>query len=101
MGDYDIDGICATYLLYQGLLRCGAAVDYQIPERIRDGYGVNRSMIEKAAADGVDTILTCDNGISAFEQVRLAKELGMTVIVTDHHEIPLDEAGRLEHVRAL
>lgn len=94
VGDYDIDGICATYLLYQGLLRCGASVDYQIPERIRDGYGVNRSMIEKAAADGVDTILTCDNGISAFEQVRLAKELGMTVIVTDHHEIPLDEAGQ-------
>lgn len=88
VGDYDIDGICSTYLLYRGLGRCGARVDYQIPERIRDGYGINESIIRQASADGIDTIITCDNGIAATEQIRLAKELGMTVIVTDHHEVP-------------
>ena len=93
VGDYDIDGVCATYLLYRGLTRCGAAVDYQIPERIRDGYGINESIIRKAKEDGIDTIVTCDNGIAALEQVRLAKELGMTVIVTDHHEVVRDEDG--------
>ena len=67
-------------------MRCGH-VDYQIPERIRDGYGINESIIRKAKEDGIDTIVTCDNGIAALEQVRLAKELGMTVIVTDHHEV--------------
>lgn len=87
VGDYDIDGVCSTYLLYKGLTRCGGHVDYQIPERIRDGYGINESIIRKAKADGIDTIVTCDNGIAALEQVRLAKELGMTVIVTDHHEV--------------
>lgn len=93
VGDYDIDGICSTYLLYRGLERCGARVDYQIPERIRDGYGINESIIRQAAADGIDTIITCDNGIAAAEQIRLAKELGMTVIVTDHHEVPPDGDG--------
>ena len=93
VGDYDIDGVCSTYLLYRGLTRCGAAVDYQIPERIRDGYGINESTIRKAKEDGIDTIVTCDNGIAALEQVRLAKELGMTVIVTDHHEVVRDEDG--------
>lgn len=93
VGDYDIDGVCSTYLLYRGLTRCGAAVDYQIPERIRDGYGINESIIRKAKEDGIDTIVTCDNGIAALEQVRLAKELGMTVIVTDHHEVVRDENG--------
>lgn len=93
VGDYDIDGVCSTYLLYRGLTRCGAAVDYQIPERIRDGYGINESIICKAKEDGIDTIVTCDNGIAALEQVRLAKELGMTVIVTDHHEVVRDEDG--------
>ena len=93
VGDYDIDGVCSTYLLYRGLTRCGAAVDYQIPERIRDGYGINESIIRKAKEDGIDTIVTCDNGIAALEQVRLAKELGMTVIVTDHHEVVRDEDG--------
>lgn len=93
VGDYDIDGVCSTYLLYRGLTRCGAAVDYQIPERIRDGYGINESIIRKAKEDGIDTIITCDNGIAALEQVRLAKELGMTVIVTDHHEVVRDEDG--------
>ena len=93
VGDYDIDGVCSTYLLYRGLTRCGAAVDYQIPERIRDGYGINESIIRKAKEDGIDTIVTCDNGIAALDQVRLAKELGMTVIVTDHHEVVRDEDG--------
>ncbi|WP_373242342.1 single-stranded-DNA-specific exonuclease RecJ [Lacrimispora indolis] len=93
VGDYDIDGVCSTYLLYRGLTRCGAVVDYQIPERIRDGYGINESIIRKAKKDGIDTIVTCDNGIAALEQVRLAKELGMTVIVTDHHEVVRDEDG--------
>lgn len=94
VGDYDIDGICSTYLLYRGLVRCGARVDYQIPERIRDGYGINESIIRQASADGIDTILTCDNGIAATEQIRLARELGMQVIVTDHHEVPVDPEGK-------
>ena len=93
VGDYDIDGVCSTYLLYLGLSRCGGHVDYQIPERIRDGYGINESIIRKAKEDGIDTIVTCDNGIAALEQVRLAKELGMTVIVTDHHEVVRAEDG--------
>lgn len=93
VGDYDIDGICSTYLLDRGLLRCGAKVDYQIPERMKDGYGINEAIIRKAAEDGIDTILTCDNGIAAREQIALAKALGMTVIITDHHEVPYDEQG--------
>ena len=93
VGDYDIDVVCSTYLLYRGLARCGGQVDYQIPERIRDGYGINESIIQKAKEDGIDTIVTCDNGIAALEQIRLAKELGMTVIVTDHHEVVRAEDG--------
>lgn len=87
VGDYDIDGVCSTYLLYKGLCRIGADADYEIPDRIKDGYGINESIIQAAAADGIDTILTCDNGIAAVDQIRLAKELGMTVLVTDHHDI--------------
>lgn len=93
VGDYDIDGVCSTYLLYQGIKRCGGRVDYQIPERIRDGYGINENIIRKASEDGIDMIITCDNGIAAVEQIRLAKELGMTVVVTDHHEVFRDEQG--------
>lgn len=93
VGDYDIDGICSTYLLYQGLGRCGAKADYQIPERIRDGYGINESIIQRAYDDGIDTIITCDNGIAAMDQIRMAKDMGMTVIITDHHEVPFDENG--------
>lgn len=93
VGDYDIDGICATYLLYQGIRRCGGRVDYQIPERIKDGYGINESIIRRAGGEGIDTLITCDNGIAALEQIRMAKELGMTVLVTDHHEVPLGEGG--------
>lgn len=87
VGDYDIDGVCSTYLLYKGLTRAGAVVDYEIPDRVKDGYGINESIIRQADKDGVDTVLTCDNGISAINQISLAKELGMTVIITDHHEI--------------
>lgn len=95
VGDYDIDGVCSVYLLYQGLKRVGAAVDYEIPDRILDGYGINESIISAAAEDGIDTILTCDNGIAAIQPIQLAKELGMTVIVTDHHEIREEDGKEL------
>ncbi len=88
IGDYDIDGIFATYILYDGLRACGADVDYALPHRINDGYGLNEKMVRDAAGD-CDTILTCDNGIAAASEIDLAKTLGMTVIVTDHHDIPL------------
>ena len=90
IGDYDIDGVCATYILTECLERCGASVEAVIPHRIRDGYGLNEKLIEEAGADGVDTILTCDNGIAALPQIAFAKELGITVIVTDHHEVPYE-----------
>ncbi|MBP3926750.1 MAG: DHH family phosphoesterase, partial [Clostridium sp.] len=122
IGDYDIDGVCSTYLLLTGLRRAAAAVwenskagaecgrmavpsaaeagnewniDYEIPDRIKDGYGINESLIRQAAEDGVDTIITCDNGISASKEIALARELGMTVIVTDHHEVPVGEDGQI------
>lgn len=105
IGDYDIDGVCSTYLLLKGLLRSSEAIrgqdyvpeqiDYEIPDRIRDGYGINEAIIRQAAQDGVDTIITCDNGIAAANEIRLAKELGMTVIVTDHHEVPFGEEGQI------
>lgn len=91
VGDYDVDGISATFILYTGLLKCGAKVDYEIPDRIKDGYGINDSIIKAAYDDKVDTILTCDNGIAAFDQIAMAKDMGMTVIITDHHEIPTKE----------
>lgn len=91
VGDYDIDGVCSTYLLYRALKRIGAVADYEIPDRIKDGYGINESIIQAAAEDGIDTILTCDNGIAAVEQIRLAKELGLTVLITDHHDIMQEE----------
>ncbi len=91
IGDYDIDGVMSTYILYQSLLGLGARADYTIPHRILDGYGINEHLIEAAREDGVDTIVTCDNGIAAADQIRRAKEMGMTVIVTDHHEVPFVE----------
>ena len=90
IGDYDIDGICSTYILLEGLGACGAVVDAAIPHRIHDGYGINENMIDEAHEAGIDTIVTCDNGIAAKEQIAHAKELGMTVIVTDHHEVPYE-----------
>lgn len=91
IGDYDADGICSSYILLKGLSTCLANVDTVIPHRVRDGYGLNDSLIEEAHGEGVDTIVTCDNGIAAASQISHAKELGMTVIVTDHHEIPYEE----------
>lgn len=88
IGDYDADGVFSTYILYDVLSRLGALADYRIPERVRDGYGINERLVREAAADGISLIITCDNGISAADQVALAYELGMRVIVTDHHEIP-------------
>ena len=91
IGDYDIDGVNATYILMEGLERLGAYVDSDIPDRIGDGYGLNRHLIDRAYDAGIDTIITCDNGIAAANEIAYGKELGMTIIVTDHHEIPFDE----------
>ena len=91
IGDYDIDGVNATYIFMKALMRLGANVSVKIPERIADGYGLNVHLIDQAYAEGVDTILTCDNGISALEEIKHAKELGMTLLVTDHHEVPFEE----------
>lgn len=91
IGDYDIDGINATYILMEGLSSFGAKVSIDIPDRMKDGYGLNQNLIDRAAEDHVDTIITCDNGIAAREEIAYAKRLGMTVIVTDHHEIPFEE----------
>lgn len=91
IGDYDVDGICSSYLLKKGILSLGGRVDVVIPHRMKDGYGLNESLIEEAFGDGVDTIITCDNGIAAAPQIKLAKEKGMTVVVTDHHEVPYEE----------
>ncbi len=87
IGDYDIDGVCASYILLKGLSALGAAVDTDIPDRIKDGYGLNRELVDRALLAGIDTILTCDNGIAAIAEIAYAKEKGMTVLVTDHHEI--------------
>lgn len=98
IGDYDIDGVMSTYILYRGLEGLMARVDYVIPNRMTDGYGLNEHLIERAYDDGVDTVLTCDNGIAAVSQIARAKELGMTVLVTDHHEVPFEDGpeGRVE-----
>ena len=98
IGDYDIDGVCATYILLTGLKKAGANVDTVIPDRIKDGYGINEQLIEQAHRDGVQMIITCDNGIAAYQQIAYAKELGIQVVVTDHHEVPFEETqeGRVE-----
>ena len=93
IGDYDIDGVNATYILLEGLKRLGADTDYDIPDRMTDGYGLNIHLIQRAYDDGVDTVLTCDNGIAAAEEIAFGKDMGMTVIVTDHHEVPFEEWG--------
>lgn len=95
-GDYDADGVCAVYILYDAMRLLGADCSYVIPDRIKDGYGLNMSMITKAISDGIDTIVTCDNGISAFEELAAAKNAGLTVIVTDHHAIRKDPSGKEE-----
>ncbi len=91
IGDYDIDGVCSTAILLKGLKFLGGDADAVIPHRIRDGYGLNRELIRDAAQAGVDTVITCDNGIAARDEIAYAYELGMTVIVTDHHEVPYEE----------
>ncbi len=92
IGDYDVDGVCATCILKKGMRFLGACVDDAIPHRVRDGYGLNNHLVQDAKADGVDVIVTCDNGIAAADSVALAKSLGMAVVVTDHHELPFEEA---------
>ncbi|MGN0407661.1 MAG: single-stranded-DNA-specific exonuclease RecJ [Bacteroides sp.] len=100
IGDYDIDGICSIYILHMGLESMGAVVDYVVPDRITDGYGINENIIKKAHEDGVSMIITCDNGIAAKDAVAYAKSLGMTVIVTDHHDVPFQirEDGIKEYI---
>ena len=93
IGDYDCDGINATYILLEGLEKLGAKVDSDIPDRIKDGYGLNQHLIDRAHEDGIDTIITCDNGIAAAKEIEYGKEIGMTIIVTDHHEVPYKEDG--------
>lgn len=97
IGDYDIDGVNATYILLEAIEGLHGNVDMDIPDRITDGYGLNQNLIDRAFADGVDTIITCDNGISAEKEIRYAKELGMTVVVTDHHEVPFTEENGVKH----
>lgn len=99
IGDYDIDGICSIYILYKGLIAAGADVDYVVPHRINDGYGINEHLIDNAINEGIDTIITCDNGIAAYNQVKYAKENGLTVIVTDHHDVPFDEVNGVKEYR--
>ena len=91
VGDYDIDGVCATYILMKGIKAAGGIADARLPERMKDGYGINEKIIKDANADGIELIITCDNGISAADEVELALSLGMSFIVTDHHEVPFDE----------
>lgn len=99
IGDYDIDGVNATYILQQGLVGLGADVDTDIPDRIKDGYGLNQMLIDRALEDDVDTIITCDNGIAAMSEIAYGKENGMTIVVTDHHEVPyLEENGEKKYL---
>ena len=100
IGDYDVDGICSSFILWYSLRRFGIEADVKLPERLRDGYGINERLVSEAAQEGVDTILTCDNGIAAVQALQTAKDLGMTVIVTDHHEVPfkLQEDGSREYI---
>lgn len=93
IGDYDIDGIQSTYILLEGFRMLGADVDSDIPDRMKDGYGLNRNLIDRALEVDVDTIITCDNGIAAAEEIAYAKSMGMTIVVTDHHEVPYTEIG--------
>ncbi|MPQ42327.1 single-stranded-DNA-specific exonuclease RecJ [Clostridium tarantellae] len=100
VGDYDVDGVISTYILYKCLSRLNANVSYHIPDRIKEGYGINESIIRKASSDNVDLIITCDNGIAAIDQIKLAKDLGIKVIVTDHHDVPFkeDDNGNREFI---
>ncbi|MCR4589050.1 MAG: single-stranded-DNA-specific exonuclease RecJ [Lachnospiraceae bacterium] len=100
IGDYDVDGVCSAFMFTAGLRSLGAEVDNAIPHRINDGYGLNAHLVEQAKEDGIQMLLTCDNGIAAAEQIKLAKSYGMTVIVTDHHEVPFekDASGKKHYI---
>ena len=100
VGDFDVDGVISVYLLYKGINKCGGIVDYIIPDRIEDGYGINKEIIQNAKDEGVDTIITCDNGIAAIEEIKFAKELGLTIIITDHHDLPFitKENGEKQYI---
>ena len=99
VGDYDVDGVISTLVLYKSLIRLGADVSYHIPDRVTEGYGINESIIRNAKSDNIDLIITCDNGISAIEQIKLARELGIDVIITDHHDVPFDEVDGEKHFK--
>ncbi len=103
VGDYDVDGVISIYNLYKGMKRCGGDVDYVVPDRVEDGYGINEEIVKKAKFDGIYTIITCDNGIAAIEAVELAKELGMAVIITDHHDLPFTKNldGKIEYIHTM
>ena len=99
VGDYDVDGVISTYILYSAIKKCGGNVSFHIPDRIKEGYGINESIIRKASDENIDVIITCDNGIAAIDQVNLAKELGLKVIITDHHDVPfIEENGQRKYV---
>ena len=98
IGDYDVDGICSTYVLYHALQLLGASISYRIPHRIKDGYGLNEEIIRECSGQQVEVIVTCDNGIAAAKEIALAKELGMEVLVTDHHEVPYREITGVDGV---
>ena len=97
VGDYDIDGVCSTTILLKGLKAVGGDVDFRVPDRVADGYGINIAIIDEAVEADVDTIITCDNGISAYEQIKYGKEKGLTIVVTDHHAIPFEPADDDKH----
>lgn len=103
ISDYDVDGVMSNYILYEGLKKCGARVDYRVPDRIADGYGMNEAMVREAYEAGIRTIITCDNGIAALLPIAYAKNLGMTVVVTDHHDVPFeyDEDGKKEYTASV
>ena len=100
ISDYDVDGVVSNYILWKAIYDLGGMIDFQIPDRMKDGYGINENIIEKAVEDQVDTILTCDNGIAAADAVAYGKEHGLTMIITDHHDVPFDtdEAGMRKEV---
>lgn len=99
VGDYDVDGVISTYILYAAIKKCGGNISFHIPDRIKEGYGINESIIRKASDENIDIIITCDNGIAAIDQVNLAKELGLKVIITDHHDVPfIEENGERKYV---
>ncbi len=99
IGDYDIDGVCASYILLEGLKAYGATVDVRLPDRVKDGYGINEAMITEAKEDGTELLITCDNGIAADKEIAYAKKTGMIVLVTDHHEVPYEEIDGVRHFR--